>query len=45
MKIPLIFLTMILALLTACQTIPAVRKNNCACAWDKLAFQSEGVVS
>lgn len=45
MKIPLIFLTMILAPLTACQAVPEVRKNNCVCAWDTLELQTEGVVS
>lgn len=45
MKIPLIFLTMILASLIGCQAVPAVRKNNCVCAWETLELQAEGVVS
>lgn len=45
MKISLIFLTMILAPLTACQAVPVVRKNNCVCAWETLDLQTKGVVS
>jgi hypothetical protein len=38
----LITLALMLAALTACQSVPAERKNNCSCNWEILADLSNG---
>ncbi len=45
MKRPLIFFTLVLVTLNACQSVPAARKNNCVCAWETLGFDTEGPVA
>lgn len=45
MKRTLIFLTLTLVPLPACQSVPAVRENNCACNWKALDHQAEGAVT
>lgn len=42
MKQSIIALVTLLALLTACQSIPAVRKNNCTCNWEPLGYETTG---
>ncbi len=34
-----------LAGLASCQSVPAERKNNCACNWENFAPLPEGVVA
>lgn len=41
----LVFLTFILVSLTACQSVPATRENNCVCNWETLDHQAEGAVT
>lgn len=45
MKRTLIFLTLTLVPLSACQSVPAVRENNCACTWEAVDYQIEGAVT
>lgn len=42
MKTGLIVLAVLLAGLTACQSVPAERKPNCACLWEPLTGLSNG---
>jgi starvation-inducible outer membrane lipoprotein len=42
MKKILILLALMLASLTACQSVPKERKNNCACLWEPLDGLSKG---
>lgn len=36
MRLLKIFVAVLFTGLASCQTIPVERKNNCACAWQKL---------
>lgn len=40
-----IALCLSLAGLASCQSVPAERKNNCACNWETFVPLSEGVVA
>ena len=42
MKFSVIALAVLLGGLSACQSIPAERTNNCACAWEALPMPSQG---
>lgn len=41
----LIFLTLVLVPLAACQSVPATRENNCVCTWEILDHQAEGAIT
>ncbi len=45
MRRSLICLTLILVPLTACQSVPPMRENNCVCTWETLDRQAEGAVT
>lgn len=45
MRMKAIFLVIVLGGLSSCQSIPAERTNNCACAWEALPTHSEGTLS
>lgn len=45
MRMKAIVLLFLLGGLSSCQSIPAERTNNCACAWEALPSQPEGSVS
>jgi hypothetical protein len=42
MKRNLILLALMLASLSACQSVPKERKNNCACLWEPMVGLSKG---
>ncbi len=39
MKLRVVVLMIVLGGLSACQSVPAERKNNCACNWEALTTQ------
>jgi hypothetical protein len=45
MRITVIALLLLLGTLSACQSIPAERTNNCACMWEALPNLPEGDLS
>lgn len=45
MKKSLVVLALLLAGLAGCQSVPAERKNSCACVWEPLAGLEEGATA
>lgn len=45
MKVRLTLLALALLALSACQSVPAQRKNNCACNWEPLAGLTQGATA
>jgi hypothetical protein len=45
MKARLILVALALAMLSACQSVPAQRKDNCACVWEPLTGLSKGATA
>ena len=41
----LIALAILLVSLSACQSVPAERKNNCACQWESFDQVDEGAIA
>ena len=45
MKITLVILIVLLSGISACQSVPAERKNNCACNWELMEGNKTGDVA
>jgi len=45
MKVRVTLLALVLMMLSACQSVPAQRKNNCACNWEPLAGLMQGAAA
>lgn len=43
--IRVVLVTLLISLLSSCQSVPAERKNNCACMWEPLSGLPEGQLS
>lgn len=45
MRMTAIVVAILLSGVSACQSIPAERKNNCACGWEALSTLPEGYLT
>ncbi|MGV2130657.1 hypothetical protein [Agrobacterium vitis] len=45
MTVRSVLLLLLLGLLSSCQSVPAERKTNCSCVWERLDHRSEGMLS